>query len=384
MSRLDQMIIDKSKIKTVDFKKPLQLESGQTLDSFTVAYETFGTLNKNKDNAILVFHALSGDQFATGINPITNKEGWWVTAIGPGKAVDTNKYFIICANVLGGCMGTSGPTSINPKTNELFATTFPLVTIKDMVNAQVLLLDHLNIEKTLCVLGGSMGGMQVLQFCSTYPDRTYSAIPVACTASHSAQNIAFNELARQAIMADPDWSNGDYAKLKKKPRNGLSIARMAGHISYLSEEGLQERFGRKLQKKGDFKFSFDADFQVESYLKYQGNAFVDRFDANSYLYLTRAMDYFDLYRENDGVLANAFKFTKIKYCLISFSTDWLYPTVESKKILIALNSVGADVSFVEVVTNNGHDAFLLDEPEFLRSVKGFLDSAYESFKISKQ
>ncbi|NDF77871.1 MAG: homoserine O-acetyltransferase, partial [Betaproteobacteria bacterium] len=231
------MIIDKSKIKTIDIKKPLQLESGQILDNFTIAYETFGTLNKNKDNAILVFHALSGDQFATGINPITGKDGWWVTAIGPDKAVDTNKYFIICANVLGGCMGTSGPTSINPKTNELYQNTFPLVTIRDMVNAQVLLLDYLQIEKTLCVLGGSMGGMQVLQFCSSNPGRTYSAIPIACTASHSAQNIAFNELSRQAIMADPEWSNGDYLKLNKNPRKGLSVARMAGHISYLSEEG---------------------------------------------------------------------------------------------------------------------------------------------------
>ena len=376
------MIIDKKKIKSIDVNQPLQLECGQILNNFTIAYETFGTLNENKTNAILVFHALSGDQFATGINPITEKEGWWVTAIGPNKAVDTNKFFVICANVLGGCMGTSGPTSINPKTNDFYQNTFPLVTIKDMVNAQILLLDHLKIEKTLCVLGGSMGGMQVLQFCSSNPGRTYSAIPIACTASHSAQNIAFNELSRQAIMADPDWSNGDYLKLNKNPRKGLSVARMAGHISYLSEEGLQEKFGRKLQQKGDFKFTFDADFQVESYLKYQGNAFVDRFDANSYLYLTRAMDYFDLYRENGGVLANAFKDTKIKYCLISFSTDWLYPTTETKKILIALNSIGADVSFVEIVTNNGHDSFLLDEPEFLKSVKGFLDSAYESFKSS--
>ena len=376
------MIIDKSKIKTIDIKKTLQLESGQVLDSFTIAYETFGTLNQNKDNAILAFHALSGDQFATGTNPITGKDGWWVTAIGPNKAVDTNKYFIICANVLGGCMGTTGPISINPKTKEFYCNSFPLVTIKDMVNAQIPLLDHFQIEKTLCVLGGSMGGMQVLQFCSSYPNRTYSAIPIACTASHSAQNIAFNELSRQAIMADPEWSNGDYLKLNKNPRKGLSIARMAGHISYLSEKGLQEKFGRKLQKTGDFKFTFDADFQVESYLKYQGSAFVDRFDANSYLYLTRAMDYFDLYRENNGVLANAFKDGKIKHCLISFSTDWLYPTTESKKILIALNSIGADVSFVEIITNNGHDSFLLDEPEFLRSVKGFLDSAYESFKAS--
>jgi homoserine O-acetyltransferase len=374
------MIIDKNKIKTITINKPLKLESGQTLDNFVIAYETFGTLNKNKDNAILAFHALSGDQFATGTNPITGKDGWWVTAIGANKAVDTNKYFVICANVLGGCMGTTGPTEINPNTKEIYGTDFPLVTIKDMVNAQVLLLDHLGIEKTYSVIGGSMGGMQVLQFCSLFKNRTYSAIPIACTASHSAQNIAFNELARQAIMADPEWDSGNYLKSKRNPRNGLSIARMAGHISYLSEEGLQAKFGRRLQEKGALKFSFDADFQVESYLKYQGNAFVDRFDANSYLYLTRAMDYFDLYRENNGVLSNAFKNSKTKFCLISFSTDWLYTTAESKKILIALNSIGADVSFVEIITNNGHDSFLLDEPEFLKSVKGFLDSNYENFK----
>jgi len=370
------MIIDKSKIKSIDINKPLQLDSGQVLNNFTIAYETFGKLNESKTNAILVFHALSGDQFVTGIHPITNKEGWWVTAVGPDLAIDTNKYFVICANVLGGCMGSSGPSTTDPKTRDVYGLKFPLVTIKDIVNSQINLLDYFGIDKVLAVIGGSMGGMQALQFCSSYPNKTYSAIPIACTASHSAQNIAFNELARQAIMADPEWSNGDYLRNKKSPEKGLSIARMAGHISYLSEVGLQNKFGRKLQNTKDFKFSFDADFQIESYLKHQGKSFVERFDANTYLYVSRAMDYFDLYRDNNGNLSNAFKDTKIKFCLISFTSDWLYPTSEIKKILIALNSIGADVGFVEIETNNGHDSFLVNEPEFLKTIKGFLDSAY--------
>jgi homoserine O-acetyltransferase len=249
-----------------------------------------------------------------------------------------------------------------------------------MVSAQIHLLDFLGIKKTLSVLGGSMGGMQALQFCSLFPERTYSAVPIACAASHSAQNIAFNELARQAIMADPEWDNGNYFLSNKVPRKGLAVARMAGHISYLSEQGLQNKFGRKLQEGEGLKFSFDADFQVESYLKYQGYAFVDRFDANSYLYITRAMDYFDLYRANNGDLSKAFENTKVKFCVISFSTDWLYTTEESKKIVIALNSIGADVSFVNIITNNGHDSFLVDEPEFFQTLKGFLDSKYEEFK----
>jgi len=370
------MIFDKTKIKNLNIKNPLQLESGKILNEYSIAYETFGKLNLKKNNSILVFHALSGDQFVTGTHPITNKEGWWVTAVGPSLAIDTNKYFVICANVLGGCMGSSGPSTIDPKTKEIYGLKFPLVTIKDIVNSQINLLDHFGIDKVLAVIGGSMGGMQALQFCSSYPNRTYSAIPIACTASHSAQNIAFNELARQAIMADPDWSNGDYINNKKSPEKGLSVARMAGHISYLSEIGLQNKFGRKLQNTTDFKFSFDADFQIESYLKHQGKSFVERFDANTYLYVSRAMDYFDLYRDNNGNLSNAFKDTKIKFCLISFTSDWLYPTSEIKKILIALNSIGADVGFVEIDTNNGHDSFLVNEPEFLKTVRGFLDSAY--------
>ena len=282
-----------------------ELDCGKIIKGYPLAYETYGTLNKNKNNAILAFHALTGDQFCTNINPITKREGWWSTAVGPGKAIDTNKYFVICANVLGGCMGSFGPKEINSETNELFGTSFPVITIRDMVRAQYYLLEHLSINKLLSVAGGSMGGMQVLQFTSLYPDKSHSAIPIACSASHSAQNIALNELGRQAIMADPNWNKGNYFKTNLSPDKGLAVARMAAHITYLSKKGLQEKFGRKLQEKGSLKFSFDADFQIESYLRYQGSNFVDRFDANSYLYITRAMDYFDLEKQFNGNLSKA-------------------------------------------------------------------------------
>jgi len=370
--------------ETRNYKKlivgqPLKLDCGKTIKDFPLAYETYGTLNKNKSNAILVFHALSGDQFVTNINPITNKKGWWATAVGPGKAIDTDKYFVICVNVLGGCMGSFGPKEINPETNELFGTTFPVITIKDMIKAQIYLLEHLGINKLLSVTGGSMGGMQALQFVSLYPEKTYSAIPIACSASHSAQNIALNELGRQAIMADPNWNKGNYFKTNLSPNKGLAVARMAAHITYLSDKGLQEKFGRKLQVKGNLKFSFDADFQIESYLRHQGSVFVDRFDANSYLYITRAMDYFDLTKQFNGNLANAFKKTKTKFCVISFSSDWLYPTKENKEIVIALNASGANVSFVEINSDKGHDSFLLDIPEFLKTLGEFINSNYKEF-----
>ena len=367
-------------INKITINKDLLLDCGVRLDKFDIAFETYGKLDKNKKNAVLIFHALSGDQFVTGLNKVTGKEGWWNLVVGENKPIDTKKYFVICANVIGGCMGSTGPKEICEGTGKPYGLSFPVITIKDMVKAQAYLLDHLGIKKTLAVLGGSMGGMQALQFCSLYPDKTFTAVPIACAASHSAQNIAFNELARQAIMADPEWDAGDYISAGKVPRKGLAIARMAGHISYLSEQGLQNKFGRKLQEDKGLQFSFDADFQVESYLKYQGYSFVDRFDANSYLYITRAMDYFDLYKANNGNLSLAFKNTKIKFCIISFSTDWLYPTSESKKIVIALNSIGAEVSFVNIVTNNGHDSFLVNEPKFLDTLKGFLESNYEDFK----
>ena len=341
-------------------------------------------MNKSKSNAILAFHALSGDQFVTNINPITKREGWWTTAVGPGKAIDTNKYFVICANVLGGCMGSFGPKEINTETNELFGTTFPVITIRDMVKAQTYLLEHLNIKKLLSVTGGSMGGMQVLQFVSLYPDKSYSAIPIACSASHSAQNIALNELGRQAIMADPNWNKGNYFKTNLSPDKGLAVARMAAHITYLSKKGLQEKFGRKLQDRESLKFSFDADFQIESYLRYQGSNFVDRFDANSYLYITRAMDYFDLEKQFSGNLSMAFKNTKSKFCVISFSSDWLYPTIENKEIVIALNACGADVSFVEINSDKGHDSFLLEIPEFLKTLGEFLSSTHNEINNEKR
>ena len=367
-------------INKITINKDLLLDCGVRLDKFDIAFETYGKLDKNKKNAVLIFHALSGDQFVTGLNKVTGKEGWWNLVVGENKPIDTKKYFVICANVIGGCMGSTGPKEICEGTGKPYGLSFPVITIKDMVKAQAYLLDHLGIKKTLAVLGGSMGGMQALQFCSLYPDKTFTAVPIACAASHSAQNIAFNELARQAIMADPEWDAGNYISAGKVPRKGLAIARMAGHISYLSEQGLQNKFVRKLQEDKGLQFSFDADFQVESYLKYQGYSFVDRFDANSYLYITRAMDYFDLYKANNGNLSLAFKNTKIKFCIISFSTDWLYPTSESKKIVIALNSIGAEVSFVNIVTNNGHDSFLVNEPKFLDTLKGFLESNYEDFK----
>jgi homoserine O-acetyltransferase len=371
-------------IKKIIVSKPLKLDCGKTINDFPLAYETYGTLNENKDNAILVFHALTGDQFVTGTNPVTNKEGWWVTAVGPGKAIDTNKYFVICANVIGGCMGSWGPSNNNKETNQPYGLDFPVITIKDIVKAQETLLDYLGIKKLLCATGGSMGGMQLLQFCATFPDKTFSAIPIACSASHSAQNIALNELARQAIMADPVWNGGKYFLKNTQPKNGLAVARMVGHISYLSDQGMQEKFGRKLQEKADYEFSFNADFQVESYLRHQGNTFVERFDANSILYITRAMDYFDLSKQFKGGLVEAFKKQKTKFLVISFSSDWLYKTKENKDIVIALNASGADVSYSEIVTDKGHDSFLVDEPEFLKTLKGFIDSMYEKFKNEKR
>ncbi len=363
-------------LKTLIVKKPLKLDCGKTINNFPIAYETYGSLNENKDNAILIFHALTGDQFVTGLNPITNKDGWWSYAVGPDKAIDTNKYFVICSNVIGGCMGSFGPSHKDPNTQKILGTNFPVITINDMVNAQNNLLNHFGIEKLFSVVGGSMGGMQVLQFICNFPDKAKTVIPIACTSSHSAQNIAFNELGRQAITADNNWNEGNYNTKDIVPNKGLAVARMAAHITYLSKKGLQEKFGRKLQEREDIKFSFDADFQIESYLRYQGSVFVDRFDANSYLYITRAMDYFDLGKQFKGNLSDAFKETEAKFFIISFTSDWLYPTQENKDIVIALNAIGADVGFVEIESDKGHDSFLLDVPDFLNSLKNFLDKSY--------
>ena len=367
---------DLSKIKNIIVKNPLKLDCGKEISNFPLAYETYGKLNEKKDNAILVFHALSGDQYASGINPVTNKEGWWNCAIGPGKSLDTDKFFVICANVIGGCMGSYGPSTIDPNTNKSIGTNFPVITINDMVNVQYNLLDFFKIEKLFAVTGGSMGGMQVLQFISNFPNKVQVAVPIACTASHSAQNIALNELGRQAIMADTNWKNGLYGENENNPDKGLALARMAAHITYLSKVGLQEKFGRKLQEKDKLKFSFDANFQIESYLRHQGSVFVDRFDANSYLYITRAMDYFDLTKQFDGNLSKAFEKSKTKFFVISFTSDWLYPTSENRDIVIALNAIGADVGFVEIESDKGHDSFLLDVPDFLNTLKNYMDSTY--------
>jgi len=364
-------------IKKLIVRDQLKLDCGKTISEFPIAYETYGKLNPKKDNAILVFHALTGDQFATGLNPVTKKDGWWNYALGKGKAIDTDKYFVICANVLGGCMGSFGPSSINSETGKPYGNDFPVITINDMVNAQYFLLKYFEIEKLFCVTGGSMGGMQVLQFVANYPNASQTAIPIACTSNHSAQNIGLNELGRQAIMADANWKNGKYEETNSLPNKGLSVARMAAHITYLSKEALQEKFGRKLQERDDLKFSFDADFQIESYLRHQGSVFVDRFDANSYLYITRAMDYFDLNKKFDGNLSKAFEKSKTKFFIISFTSDWLYPSSENKEIVIALNSIGADVGYVEIESDKGHDSFLLNVPDFLKALGNFLNKSYE-------
>ncbi|MEM7425219.1 MAG: homoserine O-acetyltransferase [Pseudomonadota bacterium] len=355
--------------------RPLKLDSGGQLSPLTVAYETYGTLNSARSNAIMVCHALTGDQFCAGVHPITGKPGWWELLIGPGKPVDTDRFFIICANVIGGCMGSTGPMSIDPATGKPYGHSLPVITIADMVRAQVMLLDHLEIPDLFCVMGGSMGGMQVLDWATKYSDRVFSAMPIATAMKHSAQNIAFHEVGRQAVLADPEWHGGDYRERDTTPHKGLAVARMAAHITYLSEAALHRKFGRNLQDRDAVTFGFDADFQVESYLRYQGSTFVDRFDANSYLYLTRAMDYFDLAADFDGNITNAFANTKTRYCIVSFTSDWLFPTSENRMIVRALNGVAADVSFVEIETDKGHDSFLLDVPELFEAVEGFLRSA---------
>lgn len=354
--------------------EPLKLDSGSTLGPFTIAYNTYGTLNDDKSNAILICHALTGDQHVANINPLTGKPGWWSYLVGPGKPIDTDRFFVICSNILGGCLGSTGPASVNPETGKAFGLSFPVITIGDMVEAQARLIDLLGIDQLFAVIGGSMGGMQVLEWAARYKDRIFAAVPVATAAWHSSQNIAFHEVGRQAVMADPNWQRGDYLEQGVVPRNGLAVARMAAHITYLSENALHEKFGRNLQNRADRTFSFDADFQVESYLRHQGSTFVDRFDANSYLYITRAMDYFDIAAEHGDVLANAFKGTRTRFCVVSFTSDWLYPTRESREIVQALNAVAANVSFVEIESNAGHDAFLLDEPEFFATIRGFIES----------
>jgi homoserine O-acetyltransferase/O-succinyltransferase len=353
--------------------QPLHLDAGLNLAPFQIAYQTYGSLNARRSNAILICHALTGDQHVANVHPVTGKPGWWDTMVGPGKPIDTERYFVIGSNVVGGCLGTTGPSTINPATGTPWGLNFPVITIRDMVRAQAMLVDRLGIDVLFAVAGGSMGGMQALQWAASYPERVFAALPIAASTRHSAQNIAFHEVGRQAVMADPEWRGGRYLLEGSNPRRGLAVARMGAHITYLSDAALHRKFGRRLQDRSNPTFSFDADFQIESYLRHQGISFVERFDANSYLYLTRAMDYFDLAADYSGVLARAFQGSQTRFCVISFTSDWLFPTAESRAIVHALNAANAPVSFAEIVTDKGHDAFLLDEPELFAIVRGFLD-----------
>jgi len=360
--------------RAITFDQPLPLDCGRALSPVTVAYMTHGTLNADRSNAILICHALTGDQFVASANPVTGKPGWWISLVGPGKPIDTDRFFVICANVIGGCMGSTGPADTDPATGKPYGLSFPLITIRDMVRAQKMLVDALGIEKLFAVVGGSMGGMQVLQWAASYPQMVRAAIPIACAARHSAQNIALHEVGRQAIMADPEWKNGEYASHGTFPAKGLAVARMAAHITYLSEAALQRKFGRNLQNRASLSFQFAPDFQIESYLHYQGASFVDRFDANSYLYITRAMDYFDMAEEHGGKLAEVFRGSPTRFCIIAFTSDWLFPPAENKHVAHALNAVAGNVSFVEIKSDKGHDAFLLDEPEMFAAVEGFIEA----------
>ena len=357
----------------------MPLDCGRTLEGVDIAFESYGELNADKSNAVLVCHALTGDQYVASTHPVTGKPGWWTRMVGPGKPIDTDRYHVICSNVLGGCMGSTGPASINLATGLAYAMDFPVITIADMVRAQAMLLDHLGIARLHGVIGGSMGGMHALTWAALFPQRVGAAIVLASAARHSAQNIAFHEVGRQAIMADPNWRHGAYYGDGDAPSAGLAVARMAAHITYLSEAGLTEKFGRRLQDRpdgtrGTKTFGFDADFQIESYLRHQGINFVERFDANSYLYITRATDYFDLAEAHGGLLAGAFAGNPVRFCIVSFNTDWLYPTSESRAIVHALNAAGADASFVELESPFGHDAFLLENAEMEAIVRGFLGS----------
>ena len=354
------------------------LDSGFNLKDFQIAFKTFGNLNANKDNAILICHALTGDQYVSGTNPITKKDGWWSRMVGVNKPIDTNKYYVICSNVIGGCAGTTGPKEINFQTNVPYGREFPAVTIRDIIKIQNYLIESLSIEKLFAVVGGSMGAMQALQWTIDYPEKIQNVIHIAGALKHSAQNIAFHEVGRQAIMNDPNWNKGGYNKNNIIPERGLAVARMIAHITYLSDDAMHRKFGRKLQSRDIISFGFDADFQIESYLRYQGRSFVERFDANSYLYLTRAMDYFDLEKK----FSTAIEFSPIpnqhiRYLIISFTSDWLFPTSENRKIVKTLNYFTRNVSFTEIETDKGHDSFLLDEPELDSIIKGFLNNIYD-------
>ncbi len=351
--------------------KPMRLDSGAEISHFPMAFRTYGTLNKDKSNAILICHGLTGDQYMLETHPVTGKPGWWEQMAGKGKPLDTDKYFLICPNVLGGCLGSFGPKEINPNTQQPYNLDFPVITIRDTVRAQKALMDAMGIEILYAVVGGSMGGMQALEWLASYPEKVQRLVALATASRHTAQNIAFHEIGRQAIMADPDWQQGNYLNKGTFPSKGLSVSRMTAHVTYLSDDALARKFGRELQDRDRFSYGFEADFQVESYLRYQGMSFVDRFDPNSYLYITRAMDYFDL-EADYGSLAQAFGAFKGSALMVSFSSDWLFPTGEAKRVVQALAGCGADVRFMEIDSDKGHDAFLLDEPELFSAVKGFI------------
>jgi homoserine O-acetyltransferase len=373
-------IVEKKLFTFADPPDEMVLESGARFGPLTLAYETCGTLNEDNSNAILILHALSGDSHVAGYyTPDDEKPGWWDNMVGPGKGIDTDKYFIVCSNIIGSCMGSTGPCTINPKTVLPYGLDFPVVTIGDMVAAQKALIDHLGIKKLLAVVGGSIGGMQVLEWCVKYPEMVVSAIPLASTTKHSALAIAFNEVARQSIMADPNWNNGEYY-FGPKPDMGLAVARMIGHITYLSDESMRLKFGRRLQDKSDFSFNFDADFQVESYLRYQGKKFVERFDANSFLYITKAGDYYDLEKQHgEGSEVKAFSKMAATFLVISFTSDWLYPTYQSRAMVKAMKKNGLDVSFCEIEAEWGHDAFLLPNERLTSVIRGFLERVFNTF-----
>ena len=359
-----------------------KLDSNFELNEFKIAYKTFGNLNEKKNNAILICHALTGDQYVSGINPITKKDGWWSRMVGPNKPIDTNKFFVICSNVIGGCSGSSGPKEMDKKSGIPSGGNFPSITIKDIVKVQSYLIDALLINKLFAVVGGSMGAMQALQWSIDFPEKINNVIHIAGALKHSAQNIAFHEVGRQAIMNDTNWNEGEYIAKDLIPERGLAVARMIAHITYLSDDAMHRKFGRKLQSRDIISFGFDADFQIESYLRYQGRSFVDRFDANSYLYLTRAMDYFDTVK----TFSNSIEFPNtpnqhINYLIISFTSDWLFPTPENKEIVKKLNYFNRKVSFTEIETDKGHDSFLLDEPDLDLTINGFLESNFNKIQL---
>ena len=377
------IIDDKSlECKIVEFSNAnFKLDSDYILNNFKIAFKSFGTLNKKKNNVILVCHALTGDQYVTGYNPVTKREGWWSRMVGPDKPIDTNKFFVICSNVIGGCSGSTGPKEIDVNTNSPFGGKFPSITINDIVNAQNYLLESLSIKKLFAVIGGSMGAMQAIQWSLNYPDKIENIIHIAGALKHSSQNIAFHEVGRQAIMNDNNWNKGSYNENGKRPETGLAVARMIAHITYLSENAMHRKFGRKLQSRDIISFGFDADFQVESYLRYQGRSFVERFDANSYLYLTRAMDYFDITDKFSKTIEFPVISNKhINYLVISFTSDWLFPTIENKEIVKKLNYFNRNVSFTEIETDKGHDSFLLDELELDFTINGYLESNYRKLE----